>query len=87
MAGSQREEGSSRLSDNLDLTSWLYLNGLPPSKVELKEKDCKEGKHCSIRYVVAKEELQVSNLCFPFFFFDLLCAVSALLRNWKRTNR
>ncbi|XP_078150504.1 rubisco methyltransferase family protein isoform X1 [Carex rostrata] len=63
VAGSQREEGNSHLSDNLDLTSWLHLNGLPPCKVELKEKDCKDG-NCSIRYVIAKEELKAGDVAF-----------------------
>jgi hypothetical protein len=73
LAGSQREKGSSHLSDNLDLTSWLFLNGLPPCKVELKEKDCKEGKHRSTRYVVAKEELQVcKSATFLFFTYCVL---------------
>ncbi|KAJ1686168.1 hypothetical protein LUZ63_017558 [Rhynchospora breviuscula] len=62
-AGSHREEGSAHSSDNLDLSSWLHLNGLPPCKVELKEKDCKD-KHLPIRYVVAKEDLQAGDVAF-----------------------
>jgi hypothetical protein len=45
-----------------DLKSWMHKNGLPPCKVELKERPSHDVKHRPIHYVAASEDLQVGFL-------------------------
>lgn len=42
-----------------DMKCWLDSQGLPPCKVVLKERPPLDGKHRSIHYVAASEDLQV----------------------------
>lgn len=57
-----------------DLKSWMEKNGLPRSKVVLKERPSHDSKLHSIHYVAANEDLQVSNT------LHLLIAVILLLQ-------
>lgn len=61
-----RSEGSSQAlpsdkvrAEGAELKSWLHQHGLPPCKVDLKERPSHDGKHHPIHYVVASEDLQV----------------------------
>ncbi|KAH9313217.1 hypothetical protein KI387_028252, partial [Taxus chinensis] len=50
--------------DDVDLKSWMHRHGLPPCKVELRERESKDGKHRSIHYVAASEDLQPGDIAF-----------------------
>lgn len=43
-----------------DLKAWMEKNGLPPSKVVLKDRPSHDSNHHSIHYVAANEDLQVN---------------------------
>ncbi|ONK57961.1 uncharacterized protein A4U43_C09F6200 [Asparagus officinalis] len=47
-----------------DLKSWLHKEGLPPCKVVLKERPSHGGKHRSIHYVAASEDLKACDVAF-----------------------
>lgn len=47
-----------------DLKSWMHKNGLPPCKVEFKERPSHDAKHRPIHYVAASEDLQVGDVAF-----------------------
>ncbi|CAA7396397.1 unnamed protein product [Spirodela intermedia] len=71
VAGNQREESKSPASgkkvkkdEGIDLKSWLHSQGLPPCKVLLKERAPQDGKHCSIHYVAASDDLQAGDVAF-----------------------
>ncbi|XP_072980955.1 ribulose-1,5 bisphosphate carboxylase/oxygenase large subunit N-methyltransferase, chloroplastic [Typha angustifolia] len=68
VAGSQREEGSSphalKGAESGDLKAWLHAQGLPPCKVVLKERSAHDGKHRTIHYVAASEDLQAGDVAF-----------------------
>lgn len=55
---------SKKEQDDGDLKSWMEKNGLPPSKVMLKERPSHDSNYHSIHYVAAREDLQVSTLHF-----------------------
>lgn len=44
-----------------DLMSWMNKNGLPPSKVVIKERQSYDLRHPSIHYVAASQDLQVDS--------------------------
>ncbi|KAL5717713.1 [histone H3]-lysine(4) N-trimethyltransferase [Ranunculus cassubicifolius] len=47
-----------------DLKSWMHSKGLPPCKVDLKDKPSHGQKHRPIHYVVASEDLEVGDVAF-----------------------
>lgn len=51
---------SSRAAEEVDMKSWMHSMGLPPCKVELRERSAHDRKHRPIHYVVASEDLEVS---------------------------
>ncbi|XP_042373689.1 ribulose-1,5 bisphosphate carboxylase/oxygenase large subunit N-methyltransferase, chloroplastic-like [Zingiber officinale] len=51
-------------AEGADLKSWLHLHGLPPGKVDLKERASHDGKHHPIHYVVSSEDLQEGDVAF-----------------------
>jgi hypothetical protein len=56
-----------------DLKSWMHKYGLPPCKVELKEKPSHDAKFRPIHYVAASEDLQVGFLWrFDWVWFLLI---------------
>lgn len=60
-----------------DLKSWMHKNGLPPCKVEFKERPSHDAKHRPIHYVAASEDLQVGFLwCFDFVWFLIIVIFS-----------
>ncbi|KAG6516395.1 ribulose-1,5 bisphosphate carboxylase/oxygenase large subunit N-methyltransferase, chloroplastic-like isoform X1 [Zingiber officinale] len=66
-----RSEGSSQVlpsdkvrAEGAELKSWLHQHGLPPCKVDLKERPSHDGKHRPIHYVAASEDLQAGDLVF-----------------------
>ncbi|KAL5539081.1 hypothetical protein UlMin_044779 [Ulmus minor] len=71
VAGSRKEEGKYREVSSKkeeeefgDLKSWMHDNGLPPCKVELKEKPSHDENYRPIHYVAASEDLQVGDVAF-----------------------
>ncbi|KAH9327127.1 hypothetical protein KI387_007305, partial [Taxus chinensis] len=50
--------------DDVDLKSWMLRHGLSPCKVELRKRQSKDGKHRSIHYVAASEDLQPEDIAF-----------------------
>ncbi|KAI5084449.1 hypothetical protein GOP47_0000618 [Adiantum capillus-veneris] len=50
--------------EQLDLMKWMYEQGLPPCKVELKDRSCHGFENRPIHYVVAKEDLQPGDVAF-----------------------
>ncbi|XP_057844324.2 fructose-bisphosphate aldolase-lysine N-methyltransferase, chloroplastic [Cryptomeria japonica] len=67
-AESQQTERASQVKcaaqDDVDLKSWMHKHGLPPCKVELRERASKDGKHKPIHYVAASENLQPGDIAF-----------------------
>ncbi|XP_078434283.1 rubisco methyltransferase family protein [Wolffia australiana] len=69
VSGDQREEKKSSSSakkkdEGVDLKSWLDSQGLPPCKIVLNERASRDGKHRSIHYVAASEDLQPGDVAF-----------------------
>lgn len=82
-------EGSSQAlpSDKIraqgaDLKSWLHLHGLPPCKVDLKERPSHDGKHHPIHYVVSSEDLQVGETSYDVFFITLPSFIDLIFDSW-----
>lgn len=50
--------------EQLDLMKWMYEQGLPPCKVELKDRSCQGFDSRPIHYVIAKEDLQPGDFAF-----------------------
>lgn len=67
---------SKKEEDYGDLKCWMEKNGLPPSKVMLKERPSHDSNYHSIHYVAASENLQVSSLQL------LVAVISILQRKW-----
>lgn len=55
---------SKKGEEPVDLKSWMHSKGLPPCKVELRDKPSHDNKHRPIHYVVASEDLEVGDVAF-----------------------
>lgn len=62
--GGQPQALGPKAAQESDLLKWMYEQGLPPSKVELKERSCHAFDKHPIHYVVAKEDLQPGDIVF-----------------------
>ncbi|XP_021299207.1 LOW QUALITY PROTEIN: histone-lysine N-methyltransferase setd3 [Herrania umbratica] len=64
VAGSRKELVRKKDNEFDDLKSWMHKNGLPPCRVELKERPSHDEKHRPIHYVAASDDLQAGDVAF-----------------------